>query len=329
MTPRTQPRTYEGRALPRPDDDLEDQGLAFDVGTLLSRRRALGLLGLGAAGTLAACAPAGTGSTAASSSATSEAAAATSAATGDDAAATSTADLTEIPDETAGPYPGDGSNGADVLEQSGVVRSDLTSSFGDSAGGTATGIPMTLELTLLDIAAGGGPMTGAAVYVWHCTDSGLYSMYSSGVEDENFLRGVQVTDDAGVVTFTSIVPGCYAGRWPHIHVEVYPDEASIVDSTTNICTSQVALPQGMSEAVYATSGYDGSTENLGQLTLASDNVFGDDGGVHQLATVSGDTDAGYVVRLTVPIDTTTAASSGEMGGGGGQGGEPPEPPAGG
>ena len=308
--------SYQGRTLPRPEDDLEDQGLAFDLGTLFSRRHALQLLGLGAAGSVAACAGASTsGSSTSSGSATAGSAAA--GATSDAAAATTASDLTEIPDETAGPYPGDGSNGADVLEQSGVVRSDLTSSFGDSAGGTASGIPMTLELTILDIAGGGGPMTGAAVYVWHCTDSGLYSMYSSGVEDENFLRGVQVTDDAGVVTFTSIVPGCYAGRWPHIHVEVYPDEASIVDSTTNICTSQVALPQGMSEAVYATSGYDGSTENLGQLTLASDNVFGDDGGVHQLATVSGDTDAGYVVRLTVPIDTTTAASSGGMGGGGG------------
>ncbi|WP_066643131.1 intradiol ring-cleavage dioxygenase [Serinicoccus hydrothermalis] len=329
MTPRTQPRTYEGRALPRPDDDLEDQGLAFDVGTLLSRRRALGLLGLGAAGTLAACAPASSGSTAASSSTTSAAAT-----TADDAAATSSADLTEIPDETAGPYPGDGSNGADVLEQSGVVRSDLTSSFGDSAGGTATGIPMTLELTLLDIAAGGGPMTGAAVYVWHCTDSGLYSMYSSGVEDENFLRGVQVSDGDGLVRFTSIVPGCYAGRWPHIHFEVYPDEASITDSTNAVSTSQVALPQGMSETVYATSGYEGSSANLGRLTLATDNVFGDDGAVHQLATVSGDTTAGYVVRLTVPIDTTTAPQSGGAGGGGqggpggqgvpgGQGGPPP------
>ena len=70
----------------------------------------------------------------------------------------------EIPDETAGPYPGDGSNGPDVLEQSGVVRSDLTSSFGEFSG-TAEGVPMTLELTLTDLARGGAPLAGAAVYV--------------------------------------------------------------------------------------------------------------------------------------------------------------------
>ena len=57
----------------------------------------------------------------------------------------------EIPDETAGPYPGDGSNGPDVLEQSGIVRSDIRSSFGGS-GGTAEGVPMTLELTVADLA---------------------------------------------------------------------------------------------------------------------------------------------------------------------------------
>ena len=40
----------------------------------------------------------------------------------------------EIPEETAGPYPGDGSNGPNVLAESGVVRSDITTSFGDASG---------------------------------------------------------------------------------------------------------------------------------------------------------------------------------------------------
>ena len=55
-------------------------------------------------------------------------------------------------------------------------------------------------------------------------------MYSQGVEDQNYLRGVQVADADGVVTFTSIFPACYAGRWPHIHFEVYPDQAGITDA---------------------------------------------------------------------------------------------------
>ncbi|MEZ5091017.1 MAG: 3,4-dioxygenase subunit beta [Micropruina sp.] len=237
----------------------------------------------------------------------------TSPTTGSTAASTATADsttgLTEIPDETAGPYPGDGSNGPDVLEQSGVVRSDLRSSFG-GASGTAEGIAMTLTLTILDIAAGGTPMTDAAVYVWHCDRAGEYSMYSDSIVNENYLRGVQIADDAGVVSYTSIFPACYAGRWPHIHFEVYPDQASITDSTKAIATSQVALPQNACDAVYATTGYEQSVTNLSQLSLTSDNVFGNDGGVHQLATVAGDASQGYTVALTVPIDTRTTPGRG-------------------
>ncbi|QIM21666.1 intradiol ring-cleavage dioxygenase [Phycicoccus sp. HDW14] len=304
--------TYEGRPLPRPEDEVVDQGLAFDLGTLFDRRRMLAVIGIGAAGTaLAACgsSSSGSGSTATSSSSAS----ATSSAT---ASATATGTLTEIPDETAGPYPGDGSNGADVLEQSGVVRADIRSSFGSSTT-TAEGVPMTLTLTVLDIAAGGGPMVEAAVYVWHCDRDGNYSMYSDAVKDENYLRGVQVTDDAGAVTFTSIFPACYSGRWPHIHFEVYPDEASITDSTKAVATSQVALPKATCDTVYATSGYEQSVSNLSRLSLTSDNVFGDDGGVHQLGTVSGSVSAGYAVALTAPVDTTTAPTGGSMGGPGG------------
>ena len=295
------PPTFEGRALPRPDDELVDQGLAFDVGTLLSRRTVLRFLGIGAATAgLAAC-----GATAATPSSSSSSAGTTAAG--------------EIPDETAGPYPGDGSNGPDVLEQSGIVRSDITTSFGDSSG-TAEGVPMTLELVVRDLANGGVPFEGVAVYVWHCDSQGRYSMYSEGVTDQNYLRGVQVADSNGTVRFTSAFPGCYDGRWPHIHFEVYPDQASITDPTSAIATSQVALPQDVCEQVYETSGYDGSTANLARVSLTGDNVFGDDGAASQLATVSGDV-GGFTVTLPVAVDTRTAPAGGSAGGG--PGGPPP------
>jgi protocatechuate 3,4-dioxygenase beta subunit len=300
--------TYEGRSLPRPHDEIVDQGLAFDVGTLLSRRKMLTFFGLGAATVgLAACGGGNSGTTAASTSTT-------AAASG----------LTEIPDETAGPYPGDGSNGPDVLEQSGIVRSDIRSSFGD-ASATAEGIPMTLELSLADLAAGGVPFAGTAVYVWHCNREGGYSLYSEGITEENYLRGVQIADADGKVRFTSIFPAAYPGRWPHIHFEVYPDEASITDSTNAIATSQVALPQDVSEAVYATPGYEASVANLAALTLETDNVFGDDGGASQLGTVTGNVTDGYHVVLAVGVDTTTEPTAGNMPGGmpPGGGGMPP------
>ncbi|MFC3495562.1 intradiol ring-cleavage dioxygenase [Glycomyces rhizosphaerae] len=299
--------TYEGRPYAKQDEELVDQGLQFDIGTLMSRRGVLFAGGAVAAVGLAAC----TTSTDPASETTTG---------GTDAAA----DLTEIPEETAGPYPGDGSNGVDVLEESGIVRSDIRSSFGDSTT-TAEGVPMTLELTIYDMANGNAAFEGVAVYAWHCTNNGEYSMYSEGLENENFLRGVQVADSNGVVTFTSIFPGCYSGRWPHIHFEVYPDEASITDSANAIATSQVALPQETCDLVYAEEGYEDSVGNLAQITLESDNVFSDDSGASQLAAASGDVSSGFVITLPVGVDTSTEAGGGGAApsGGGGGGGEAP------
>jgi protocatechuate 3,4-dioxygenase beta subunit len=302
--------TYEGRLLPRPDEELVDQGLGFDVGTLLGRRRLLAVLGLGAASVgLAACGAGGSTNSSAASSSTASSAG-------------------ETPDETAGPYPGDGSNGPDVLQQSGIVRSDIRSSFGEYSG-TAEGVPMTLELTVSDLANGGVPFEGVAVYVWHCTREGGYSLYSSGIEDQNYLRGVQVADADGLVRFTSVFPACYDGRWPHVHFEVYPDQGSITDAANAIATSQVALPQDVCEAVYATPGYEASVGNLARVSLTSDNVFGDDGGAGQLATVTGDVSSGYTVRLAVGVDTATTPTGGGTGGDGAPSGAPGGPPPGG
>jgi len=288
---------YEGRALVRPDDEVVDQGLSFDVRTLFTRRRVLSLIGVGAATTvLAACAADGTSSS---------------------SAATSTG---EIPDETAGPYPGDGSNGPDVLSNSGIVRSDIRSSI--DGGSTATGVPMTFTLTILDMANNDAPFENVAVYVWHCDAAGGYSMYSDGITEETYLRGVQVADSNGEVSYTSIFPACYTGRWPHIHFEVYPDVASITDSTSAIATSQLAVPEDACNTVYALSGYEGSSENLSQVTLANDNVFSDDGGELQLAAITGDANAGYHLALTVRVDTTTTPAAGSAPSGGG-GGTPP------
>ena len=296
--------TYEGRPLPRPRDEVVDQGLGFDLTTLAGRRSVLKALGLGVvtAG-LAACS---TGTSAATSAQT-----------------TSTG---EIPEETAGPFPGDGSNGPDVLEQSGIVRSDIRASFGTGSA-TAGGVPMTLELKITDLANAGAPFAGVAVYVWHCDREGRYSLYSSGVTNENYLRGVQVADATGTVKFTSIFPACYNGRWPHIHFEVYPDQAAITDASKAIATSQVALPQTACEAVYAQPGYEASVSNLKRVSLTSDTVFGDDGGVHQLGTVTGGVTSGYAVSLAAAVDTRTTPSAGGAPGGG-RGGPPPGGPGG-
>ncbi|WP_082589981.1 intradiol ring-cleavage dioxygenase [Agromyces sp. Soil535] len=274
--------------------DEDHRGLVYDIRTLVDRRRALGLFGgIGVTALLAACA----------APETEPSASATATTTAPSATATPTAEasgpITEVPDETGGPYPGDGSNGVNVLDDSGIVRSDIRSSFGSSTT-VAEGVPLTIALTVRD-AATGSALVGAGVYLWHCDRDGNYSLYSNGLENENYLRGVQETDATGTVRFTSIYPACYSGRWPHIHFEVYSDVANAVASGPIVKTSQIALPQEVNDLVYATSGYEQSVRNVSQVSLASDNVFGDDGGIHQIATMSGSVSAGYTAALTIGV----------------------------
>jgi protocatechuate 3,4-dioxygenase beta subunit len=204
---------------------------------------------------------------------------------------------TTIPDETGGPYPGDGTNGPNALTLNGIVRSDIRSSIA-TATGTAGGVTLTVELRLMD--NGCVPLPGFAVYIWHCDREGRYSMYSAGAENENYLRGVQVADDAGVVTFTTVFPACYTGRWPHIHFEIYESVEAASTGANAVKTSQLALPESACDEVFATSGYEASVTNLSGITLATDNVFRD--GVDlQVPSITGDVDAGYAVRLDVAV----------------------------
>jgi protocatechuate 3,4-dioxygenase beta subunit len=266
-----------------------DRGLMFDMQRLVGRRQALAVLGGTALAALAGC----TASTSGTSSAST---ASSSAAVGGTA---SVADVDVIPEETAGPYPADGSNGKNVLSESGVVRSDIRSSFGSSTT-TADGVPLTIRLTLVE-ADGDTPVEGAAVYLWHCDRAGQYSMYDRAVADENYLRGVQASGADGTVTFTSVFPACYSGRWPHIHFEVYRSVDEATAAGQLLATSQVALPEATCATVYATTGYEQSVRNLARVSLTQDMVFADDGGVSQLATMSGDVSGGYTAALTVGL----------------------------
>jgi protocatechuate 3,4-dioxygenase beta subunit len=270
--------TFEGRTLPHPDEPVYDQGLAFDVDTLVSRRRVLRALGYGAVGaglaSIVGCAP---GATAAPGTA-----------------------CEEIPAETAGPFPGDGSNGPDLLSESGVVRPDIRSSFGSSTT-VAAGVPLAIRLAILDLEKDCAPLSGAAVYAWHCDQAGRYSMYSAGAENENYLRGVQGAGADGIVTFQSIFPACYPGRWPHVHFEVYPSLAAATDVGNQIATSQIALPEDISNLVYATAGYEQSISSMRGLSISTDGVFGEDDGERQIGTMTGSVADGLTIDLAVPV----------------------------
>jgi protocatechuate 3,4-dioxygenase beta subunit len=114
-----------------------------------------------------------------------------------------------------------------VLDDSGIVRQDISSPFGTST--TAAGVPLTLDLTVLDSSSGCSALAGVAVYVWHADAQGRDAVYADG-------------------------------------------------------------------ATYASSA-----DNLARTSLTREMAFGDDGGIHQLATVAGDASAGDVANLTIAV----------------------------
>lgn len=289
------------RFMHHPDllDDDHHAGLVRDLQTLMRRRGALRWLA-GAGGlALVGCGGGGDDASTASGTTTTTTTTTTSTSTGTGSGSTTTS-CSVIPEETAGPYPGDGSNGVNALLLSGIVRSDIRSSIA-GATGTAAGVPLTVTLNLVNANGSCADLAGYAVYLWHCDQQGRYSLYSSGVTDQNYLRGVQETGSDGMVSFSTIFPGCYSGRMPHMHFEIYRSATTATSFSNKLKTSQIAFPTDVCSTVYASgSGYSASVNNLAGITFATDNVFSD-GVTTQLATVTGSVSAGYVATLTVGI----------------------------
>lgn len=274
-----------------PDD--QDKGLKQDMPRLLSRRRVIGTLavtGLGATALFYGCGGA-SGQAEANQTAT---------------AADGTVCLKD-PAETSGPFPADGTNAragqtVNALTESGVVRPDIRASFGDRAG-AADGVQLDLTLTLVDVGAACAPLAGHAIYLWHADQNGAYSLYD--LPDANYLRGLGVADAKGQVRFTTILPGCYDGRWPHIHFEVFASLEQAASGDASLLISQFALPGDICAAAYAADPrYPQSAANLGGVTLASDMVFADNTAEQiaaQTLEVTGDPVAGYLAIARVGI----------------------------
>lgn len=282
-------------------DDNHEHSLAADLSAMLSlatdRRQTLRWL-LAGASALPVLGCGGGGSSASDSSS------ATSTSTTPTTTTTTAGSCAVIPEETGGPYPGDGTNSnnsgvVNVLTQSGVVRSDIRSSFNGPTG-VAAGVPLTIKLQIVNASGSCAVLSGYAVYLWHCDRDGNYSLYSSGVTDQNYLRGVQASDSSGNVTFQTIFPGCYSGRMPHVHFEVYPTLAKSSSAANRIKTSQFTFPMATLNEVYASAGYSASVRNLAQISYASDNIFSD-GYALQMGAVTGNATDGYVVTLTVGV----------------------------
>jgi len=181
------------------------------------------------------------------------------------------------PAETRGPFAADGGSDAggrlNVLESEGVIRSDIRSSFAGLEG-TAEGVPLDLAITVVGVAGGCNTMAGWAVYLWQNDAAGAYSLYD--LPRANYLRGLQQSDDAGMVRFRTILPGCYGGRAPHLHFEVYSSAQAAISGEPAVLASQFALPEDACRAVYASDPrYGGSLGNLDRWSTERDFVFRD------------------------------------------------------
>ena len=271
-----------------------------------NRRRALNALGSLGVAALFGCGGGGSDNDTADATGTGGTGTGTGTSTGTDTTTGTGTGTTcsVVPEETAGPYPADGStasnNTYNVLALSGIVRSDIRSSIGSSA--PVGGVPLTIAITLTNTSASCAPLSGYAIYLWHCTQDGNYSVYSSNNIADNYLRGVQATDADGTVRFTTIVPGCYDGRMPHMHLEVYPSLASASSARNKIKTTQLAFPTDILSSIYnANAGYSASVRNLARISFATDNVFSDGVDLEMTTLQADSASGGYAANITISI----------------------------
>lgn len=185
------------------------------------------------------------------------------------------------PGETAGPFP--------IIDPSSLVRQNII--------GNRSGVPLVINLVVLDQSNNCNPLSGVYVDLWHCDADGNYSEYGGTPMQQtnytgyHFLRGRQTTDSNGRVSFISVFPGWYIGRAPHIHLQV------LNASETVIRTTQIAFEKSVCDVVYATTGYHGEADQLNE----NDNVFSDslDGNMYDYIT--GDVNSGYTLCKTIVV----------------------------
>ena len=103
-------------------------------------------------------------------------------------------------------------------------RSDIRTE--PSTGKAVAGVPLELQFAVSAINGNAcTPLAGAMVNIWQCDAAGRYSAFrdrrvSEDVQAQQFLRGYQVTDEAGMARFTTIFHGWYSGRALHIHFKI-------------------------------------------------------------------------------------------------------------
>jgi protocatechuate 3,4-dioxygenase beta subunit len=276
-----------------PPDDADNDDLP--IGRLLTRREMLTVLG----GATAAAVTLGAGAAALAQTATPT------------ATATRVPTCVVSPALTEGPYFVD-----DQLERV-DIRIDPTDNS------VKPGMPIKLTFHVSDVSGGVcAPLAGVQVDLWHCDALGMYS----GVSDRTFntvgekwLRGYQITDEAGEATFITIYPGWYSGRTTHMHFKIRtdPDADSGYEFTSQLFFDEALTDVIHAAAPYAAKGYRDTFNN-------TDSIFQGSEGLLTLSLEEGDVDgeAGYVAVFDIGLDLSQPAPTASMGGGQ-PGGMPP------
>jgi protocatechuate 3,4-dioxygenase beta subunit len=282
--------------------DSHDRGLHYDLELIARRINRRQVISLGSSMAAFSLLPGCGGSSASTAGTTNTTAAQSSVQTQPSANSTCVAD----PTATTGPYPADGTNTAsgatsNVLQTSGIIRSNIRPSFIGTPN-VAPGIPVELTLTLVNTNAACARLSNYAVYLWQADRDGFYSLYTRPVE--SWLRGIQISNANGQVTFLTNFPPAYDGRYPHMHFEIFTSIQAALTGRSALFTSQLAMPRDIASTVFQASGYQVAQSQLASVTTSSDFVFRSFS-ASQLANATplftGDVVNGYKASATIGI----------------------------
>jgi protocatechuate 3,4-dioxygenase beta subunit len=175
------------------------------------------------------------------------------------------------------------------------IRRDLTEG--------RPGVPLTLKIRVIDVKRC-RPIHSAAVDIWHCDASGLYSDESSnGTAGQTFLRGVQLTNKKGFATFQTVYPGHYTGRATHIHIKVHiggKARGGTLRGGHVSHTGQLFFAESANSSVYALSPY--SSDTAPRTLNSSDSIYSQAGGSRSEVSLAGSASSGFVGRIVVGVN---------------------------
>ncbi|MER7220857.1 MULTISPECIES: intradiol ring-cleavage dioxygenase [Streptomyces] len=218
------------------------------------------------------------------------------------------------------------------------------------------GIPLLLVLRVVDSATC-KPIRNSAIEIWHCDASGVYSGYTQNgngggggtppgpppsgtptappdgpggpggggghatpTDDLTWLRGIQMTDHLGFVTFRTVFPGWYAGRAVHVHTKVHTGGSRTADGYTGGRTCHTGQFYFSEDSVKATAGIAPYSANtITRVTLDEDFLYpktGAQGGLLELAYDKKHIERGVIGYITMAVDPS-ATNDGEGAPGGG------------